>query len=94
MSTAERTLPLIDPDITGEDSPLTVPTISLPQLEYEGRRITTIITMPILSRDIVDIGRPGVLVEVDPDVAEQMGAFPETALSAVIDGIEGNDDGE
>jgi len=38
-------------------------------------------TMPIVSRDLADFGAPGVWIEVDPDVAEEMGAFEETALS-------------
>ena len=37
---------------------------------------------PLVSRDLADFGVPGVWVEVDPDTAEEMGAFEETAVSA------------
>jgi hypothetical protein len=63
------------------------PECHLPDLEYEGRRITTIVTLPIVSHDLTDIGTRGVQVEVDPETAEGMGAFPE-----LVD--EGTDDGE
>jgi putative DNA primase/helicase len=46
------------------------------------RVITTTITLPLISRDLNDFGRPGVWIEVDPDVAETMGAFEETAVAA------------
>lgn len=36
---------------------------------------------PVLSQTIKDLDVPGVLVEVDPDLADAMGAFEETALS-------------
>ncbi|AWK88634.1 hypothetical protein DEW08_21065 [Azospirillum thermophilum] len=35
----------------------------------------------ILSTSLSDLGTPGVVVEVDPDEAEALGAFEETALS-------------
>ena len=37
---------------------------------------------PVLSQTIDDLAVPGVVVEVDPDTADLMGAFEETALSA------------
>ena len=36
---------------------------------------------PILSNRLEDLDTPGVLVAVDPDEAESLGAFEETALS-------------
>ena len=57
----------------------------------EAGAITRIETTPLVSRDLADFGLPGVWVEVDPDEAEQMGAFEETALSAVD--VEEADDG-
>jgi hypothetical protein len=36
---------------------------------------------PIVTRDLADFALPGVVVEVDPDEAEALGAFEETALS-------------
>lgn len=36
---------------------------------------------PLLSADPMDLDCPGVVIVVDPDVADQMGAFLETALS-------------
>ena len=48
----------------------------------EGNSITTIETRLIISRDLADLGQPGVWVEVDPDLAEEMGAFEETAVTA------------
>ncbi|MGH3710347.1 MAG: hypothetical protein ACRDRQ_20075 [Pseudonocardiaceae bacterium] len=36
---------------------------------------------PIYSQSIEDVDLPGVVVEVDPDDAEEMGAFPEDALT-------------
>ena len=53
--------------------------------------ITRIKSTPFISRDLADFGLPGVWVEVDPDEAEQMGAFEETALSAAD--VEEADDG-
>lgn len=38
-------------------------------------------TPPILSRNLDDALTPGVVVEVDPQEAEALGAFEETALS-------------
>jgi hypothetical protein len=45
-------------------------------------RITRIDTTPLISRDLADFGTPGVWIEVEPDVAEGMGAFEETAVTA------------
>lgn len=39
------------------------------------------VQMPIISENLDDLLTPGVIVEVDPDVAEDLGAFLETALS-------------
>ena len=36
---------------------------------------------PVLSDDVADMLTPGVVVEVDADEAEALGAFQETALS-------------
>ena len=44
--------------------------------------ITRIETTPLISRDLADFGTPGVWIEVEPDVAEEMGAFEETAVTA------------
>ena len=49
-------------------------------------------TMPIVSRDLADFGTPGVWIEVDPDVAEEMGAFEETAVTRAD--VEADDDGD
>lgn len=38
--------------------------------------------MPVISRNLEDLDTPGVIVEVDPEEAEDLGAFLETALSA------------
>jgi hypothetical protein len=46
----------------------------------------------IVSRDLADFGTPGVWVEVDPETAEQMGAFEETALSLEDADDDGHDD--
>jgi hypothetical protein len=54
-------------------------------------KITRVESTPFVSRDLADFGLPGVWVEVDPDEAEQMGAFEETALSAAD--VEEADDG-
>jgi hypothetical protein len=51
------------------------------QSGHLGKIIRTIET-PFVSRDLADFGTPGVWVEVEPDVAEQMGAFEETAVTA------------
>jgi hypothetical protein len=57
----------------------------------EAGTITRIESKPLISRDLADFGLPGVWVEVDPDEAEQMGAFEETAVSA--SDVEDFDDG-
>ena len=36
---------------------------------------------PIISEQLTDLATPGVMVELDPDEAEALGAFEETALS-------------
>lgn len=36
---------------------------------------------PVLSNRLEDLDIPGVMVAVDPDEAESLGAFQETALS-------------
>jgi hypothetical protein len=53
--------------------------------------ITRIKSTPLISRDLADFGLPGVWVEVEPDEAEEMGAFEETAVSAAD--VEEADDG-
>ena len=53
--------------------------------------ITRIKSTPLISRDLADFGFPGVWVEVEPDEAEDMGAFEETAVSAAD--VEEADDG-
>ena len=35
---------------------------------------------PIISRDLADLMRPGVMVEIDPAEVEQLGLVEETAL--------------
>jgi len=55
-------------------------TVPVPPIASD--KITRVESMPFVSRDLGDFGLPGVWVEVDPDEAEQMGAFEETALSA------------
>jgi hypothetical protein len=57
----------------------------------EAGTITRIESKPLISHDLADFGLPGVWVEVDPDEAEQMGAFEETAVSAAD--VEEADDG-
>ncbi len=49
--------------------------------------------MPIYSQDLNDLEIPGVIVCVDPETAEDMGAFEETALSEA-DAWESNCDQE
>ena len=49
--------------------------------------------VPIISQNLDDFGLPGVIVEVDPETAEELGAFEETALSEE-DAWESNSDGE
>lgn len=53
--------------------------------------IVRTVSTPLVSLDLADFGTPGVWVEVDPDVAEEMGAFEETAVSA--EDVEEADDG-
>lgn len=48
----------------------------------EAGQIKSIESKPFISRSLADFGEPGVWVEVDPETAEEMGAFEETALSA------------
>jgi hypothetical protein len=52
--------------------------------------ITRVESTSFISRDLADFGLPGVWVEVEPDEAEEMGAFEETAVSAA-DVEEAND---
>jgi hypothetical protein len=56
------------------------PATEIPKAEVG--RITRIETTPLISRDLADFGTPGVWIEVEPDVAEEMGAFEETAVTA------------
>lgn len=49
---------------------------------------------PVYSKNIDDLDTPGVIVEVDPLTAEELGAFRETALSeedAWLSNIEGEE---
>jgi hypothetical protein len=49
---------------------------------------------PIISSNLEDLDTPGVMVEVDPEEADLLGAFEETALSeedAWLSNIEGED---
>lgn len=55
-------------------------------------RITRTVTRPVVSRNVEDLDTPGVWVEVDPDVAEDMGAFEETAISVEDAEDDGNGD--
>jgi hypothetical protein len=48
---------------------------------------------PIISTDLAEFLTPGVIVEVDPDEAEDLGAFEETALTDAS-AWEANSDGE
>ena len=57
----------------------------------EAGQITRIESKPFISCDLADFGMPGVWVEVDPDTAEEMGVFEETAVSARD--VEDDDDG-
>jgi hypothetical protein len=54
-------------------------------------QISRIESTPLISRDLADFGLPGVWVEVDPETAEGMGAFEETAVDAAD--VEEADDG-
>jgi hypothetical protein len=47
----------------------------------EAGQIKRIETTPYISQDLADFGTPDVWVEVDPETAEQMGAFEETAVT-------------
>ena len=58
----------------------------------QGGKITRTATTPVVSRNIEDLDTPGVWVEVDPDVAEDMGAFEETAVS--VEDVEDDGNGE
>ena len=49
---------------------------------------------PIISSNLEDLDTPGVMVEVDPEEADLLGAFEETALSeedAWLSNIDGED---
>jgi hypothetical protein len=49
---------------------------------------------PVISSNLEDLDTPGVMVEVDPEEADLLGAFEETALSeedAWLSNIEGED---
>ena len=48
---------------------------------------------PIISRDLADLMRPGVMVEIDPAEVEQLGLVEETALDEA-DAWESNADVE
>lgn len=48
---------------------------------------------PIFSTDLSEFLTPGVIVEVDPDESEDLGAFEETALDEAS-AWEANSDGE
>jgi hypothetical protein len=52
-----------------------------------------IVQMPIYSQNLDDLDTPGVIVVVDPEEAQSLGAFEETALSEE-DAWESNFDGE
>ncbi len=56
-------------------------------------KLLNIRQVPIISQNLDDFGLPGVIVEVDPETAEELGAFEETALSEE-DAWESNSDGE
>jgi hypothetical protein len=52
------------------------------------------ILKPVISSNLEDLDTPGVMVEVDPEEADLLGAFEETALSeedAWLSNIEGED---
>lgn len=48
---------------------------------------------PVVSTDYADLVTPGVVIEVEPDEAEALGAFEETALTHA-DAWDGNADVE
>ena len=48
---------------------------------------------PIISRDLADLMRPGVMVEIDPADVEWLGLVEETALDEA-DALESNADVE
>jgi hypothetical protein len=54
-------------------------------------QITRIESKPFVSRAFADFGLPGVWIEIDPETAEEMGMFEETAVSAAD--VEEADDG-
>jgi hypothetical protein len=54
-------------------------------------KITRIESRPVVSQSLDDFGRDGVWVEVDPETAEEMGVFEETAVS--VADVEEADDG-
>jgi hypothetical protein len=81
----------IKPSETGPVIPAGGPVESLAESRKEADRITRTKSMSIVSRDLADLGTPGVWVEVEPDVAEQMGAFEETAVTRAD--VEADDDG-
>jgi len=55
-------------------------------------KITRALTTSVLSRNLADLGTPGVWIEVDPDIAEDMGAFEEKAVS--VADVEADEDGD
>jgi hypothetical protein len=60
----------------------------------EQERIMHTYQVPLISHNLEDMAIPGVMVAVDPDEAESLGAFHETALSEA-DAWESNwDEGE
>jgi hypothetical protein len=54
---------------------------SAPTPPPDPEKIVRIESAAYISQDLADFGTPGVWVEVDPETAEQMGAFEETAVS-------------
>ena len=52
-----------------------------PGTDSEYPPVTRVTRDPVISNDIRDLLTPGVQVEVDPEEAERLGAFEETALS-------------
>jgi len=82
----------IKPDGTGPVIPAGGPAESATEPRKEADRIIRTASKSIVSRDLADFGTPGVWVEVEPDVAEQMGAFEETAVTRAD--VEADDDGD
>ena len=68
-----------------DEQPKSIPPVASDQ-------ISRIESTPLVSRDLADLGVPGVWVEVDPETAEEMGAFEETAVDAAD--VEEADDGK